>query len=621
VVATKYGYDLADRLISVDISPLSGTVQPRRFSYDGRGFLKSETHPELDSEITYSYDARGHAVSKSLTTASDFDLRFVYDGAERLTSVSSRGGESFRVAKSFDFATTGVNNGRLLSANRYNYLPGSSEYYLVKEGYGYDAHGRVSSRTTNIKRVNGGTETLVREFTQSRTYNDLDLPETIVYPQCVGCGSANRTVTPGYTRGLLTSIPGFITDIDYAASGMTTAVLHANNITDVVTASANGLGRPAAVAFQGFCTAPQVTTNPADQDVERGSTVMLISGASGSSPQYQWSKRLASSAVWSNIPGANGATLSISVGAETYFHLTAVNGCGTAVSRDVRVTVFDRPTISVPPSSQTINGGNSAQLSVTASGTAPLTYRWYRGSSGDTGQPIAAPAGTQATYAPVLWATTSYWVRVMDGFGRTVDSTTATVTVVLPAPNGLTATSMTNGSISVTWNASSGAAQYRVERRSGSGFVSVAIVQSPAVTYVHSNSPSNKAYVYRVVAEDPDGGSDSAPSNQDLVTSTVFTTVQVNSVVSIGPFNEILVAINAVRSAASSSATPLTWANLVSAPLPAGGTIAEVSAITALRTQLNLARGSLGFPNLSFTDSAPTLIKAVHLNQLQDGLR
>ena len=42
-----YAYDEQDRLIGVDAGPTGGsTVQTRSFTYDGRGFLSSESHPE-----------------------------------------------------------------------------------------------------------------------------------------------------------------------------------------------------------------------------------------------------------------------------------------------------------------------------------------------------------------------------------------------------------------------------------------------------------------------------------------------------------------------------------------------------------------------------------------------
>lgn len=621
-VTTKYSFDLADHLTKVEISPTGGTTQLRTFTYDGRGWLTTETQPELDGTVSYTYDGLGHVVSKSFSTASAFDLTYTYDAAGRLTDVFSKFGAGFRLSKNFAFGNSGTGKGRLVKAKRYNYRPSSSDHYLVTEDYAHDADGRISSRDTSITRVISGASTLVRTFTQGKTYNDLALPETITYPQCVNCGSSARTMTPGYTRGVLTSIPGFVTDIDRAASGMTTRVVHSNGISDVTTVPVTGEARPDSITFEGFCTPPAITTQPPDQDVEQSAMFIINVPVTGTSPTYQWWKRPASTSVWSSIPGATSEQLNTSVTEETFFHLIASNDCGSVTSRDVRITVFDLPTIDIPPASATIAGGATRQLSVTASGSAPLSYQWYQGTSGNTSQPIAAPAGTQSSYTtPPLWATTSYWVRVSNSHGS-VNSPTATITVVLAAPTGVVATRVTNTQILVTWNVSPGAGRYRLERRSGSGFAFRATITNPAQTsFADTTVLANKTYVYRLFAEDSSGGSNSIASNQDLATTIDFASVQPNALVAVNPLDQILAGVNALRSAASSGATPFTWASLVSPPLPGNGTVVGGSSISALRAQLNLARGSLGFPNWSFTDSSPTLIKAIHITQLQDALR
>jgi subtilisin-like proprotein convertase family protein len=88
------------------------------------------------------------------------------------------------------------------------------------------------------------------------------------------------------------------------------------------------------------------------------------------------------------------------------------------------------PTITTQPAGQTISAGQTATLSVQAGGTTPLTYQWYIGTSGTTTNPI--PGATGSTYTtPALTSTTSYWVKVTNGFGDAA-STTATVTIGAP---------------------------------------------------------------------------------------------------------------------------------------------------------------------------------------------
>jgi hypothetical protein len=82
-------------------------------------------------------------------------------------------------------------------------------------------------------------------------------------------------------------------------------------------------------------------------------------------------------------------------------------------------------------SPQTITAGSSSTLSVAASGTAPLTYQWYVGTSGNTAAPISGGTGSSVQVSPA--ATTSYWVRVSNSCGS-ANSATVTVTVTAAPP-------------------------------------------------------------------------------------------------------------------------------------------------------------------------------------------
>ena len=84
------------------------------------------------------------------------------------------------------------------------------------------------------------------------------------------------------------------------------------------------------------------------------------------------------------------------------------------------------PAITTHPQNTTINSGETATLTVVAAGTAPLSYQWYRGSSGDTSNPVGTNVASFTT--PALTATTSYWVRVSNSVGQ-ANSSTATVTI------------------------------------------------------------------------------------------------------------------------------------------------------------------------------------------------
>ena len=86
------------------------------------------------------------------------------------------------------------------------------------------------------------------------------------------------------------------------------------------------------------------------------------------------------------------------------------------------------PTITRQPQSQMIGPGQTALMIVEVTGTEPFTYQWYQGTTGDTAHPIAG--ATLPFYTtPALTNTTSYWVRVSNGYPPAADSNTATIAV------------------------------------------------------------------------------------------------------------------------------------------------------------------------------------------------
>ncbi len=87
------------------------------------------------------------------------------------------------------------------------------------------------------------------------------------------------------------------------------------------------------------------------------------------------------------------------------------------------------PQITELVSSSEWDGLGSFQLYVIATGTSPLSYQWYEGDSGDTGNPIEAGASAQLEVTPS--STTNYWVRISNDLGA-VDSETVTVTCTEP---------------------------------------------------------------------------------------------------------------------------------------------------------------------------------------------
>lgn len=263
---TEYSYDVAGRLSKVCGGLVSGVcTQSRFFTYDKRGLLVSEQHPEKgaagNGTVSYTYDARGHVLTKTEgPSTANFSLTYVYDRAERLTQVQETN-RSNRLVKQFTFGTanalgvdslTSYRKGRLLTATRYNYdRAGIGFDPVVTETYEYTGvGGRVSRRVTDVK---NGT-TVLASFDQRTTWNDLGAPLTTTYPDCIGGGCAAvdpaRTVSNTYTNGFLTAVSGYANSISYHPNGMINTVAHANGLNTIQAVHANGMPRPDSYTVQ-----------------------------------------------------------------------------------------------------------------------------------------------------------------------------------------------------------------------------------------------------------------------------------------------------------------------------------------------------------------------------------
>jgi len=117
--------------------------------------------------------------------------------------------------------------------------------------------------------------------------------------------------------------------------------------------------------------------------------------------------------------------------------------------------VCDPPTIITHPAAQTIVSGETATLTVAVTGTAPFSYQWYQGVTGDTSVPVGTDSDTFTT--PALAADTAYWVRVTNAYGQ-ADSFPALITVtpacvgasILTPPQSQTIASGLTATLTVT---------------------------------------------------------------------------------------------------------------------------------------------------------------------------
>ena len=160
----------------------------------------------------------------------------------------------------------------------------------------------------------------------------------------------------------------------------------------------------------GDTVAPSIVAQPASQAARVGDPVNFSVVATGSEPlTYQWNKN------GSVIAGATTASYTQTAAPEddgAMFAVIVSNPAGTVQSAAAQLTVSTTPlapTIAGQPADQTITSGQSATFSVTAGGTAPLSYQWQKNGSAIPGAnaasyttPAASSADSSATFTVVV---------------------------------------------------------------------------------------------------------------------------------------------------------------------------------------------------------------------------
>lgn len=187
-------------------------------------------------------------------------------------------------------------------------------------------------------------------------------------------------------------------------------------------------------------TAAGISSHPSNQSVCSGGSASFSVTATGSpAPTYQWRRGTTNLSNSGNISGATSPTLTINPVAPgdsaTNYNCVVTNSCGSASSNNAALFVDSAPSITSNPGNQTVTSGGSAGFTVAASGTAPLSFQWRRGTTNlVNGGNISGATGTTLTINPagVGDAATNYNCVVTNLCGSAT-TTNATLTVN-PAP-------------------------------------------------------------------------------------------------------------------------------------------------------------------------------------------
>ena len=182
---------------------------------------------------------------------------------------------------------------------------------------------------------------------------------------------------------------------------------------------------PAMLNVTAAPVAPSITTQPSNRSVTVGQTATFTVVAAGTSPlSYQWKKGT------TNISGATSpsyttpATTLADNGSQ--FTVVVSNSVGNISSNPATLSVTAvAPTITTQPSNQAVAAGLTATFTVVASGTAPLTYQWQKGTTNISG----ATSASYTTPATTLADSGSQFQVVVSNSAGSATSNAATLTV------------------------------------------------------------------------------------------------------------------------------------------------------------------------------------------------
>src|SRR5438445_3822917 len=242
------------------------------------------------------------------------------------------------------------------------------------------------------------------------------------------------------------------TSSTYATAATTSSDNGAQFTVVVSNAAGSATSSAAMLTVSAAAVAPSITAQPLKIGSAACQPASFSVTAAGTAPlSYQWNKNGAAISGATSSTYATAATTSSDNGAQ--FTVVVSNAAGSATSSAAMLTVSAAavaPSITAQPLSQTVTAGQPASFSVTAAGTAPLSYQWNKNGAAISG-------ATSSTYATA--ATTSsdngaqFTVDVSNTAGS-VTSAGATLTVnAASSPLQVTITQLPGGAMASSYNA------------------------------------------------------------------------------------------------------------------------------------------------------------------------
>lgn len=177
-----------------------------------------------------------------------------------------------------------------------------------------------------------------------------------------------------------------------------------------------------AVSAQAATAPLSVTSQPASVAIWESQPVTFrIAATSGSAITYTWYKN-------GIKVGGNTNTYAISSLSSSYagtYSCTVTSGTETYTCNNFTLTMYRKARVTGQPSSLLVNEGTAQLLKVSASGTAPLSFQWYK-----NGTAISGATSRSLGFSSITAANAgSYYCKVSNP-GATATSNTASVKII-----------------------------------------------------------------------------------------------------------------------------------------------------------------------------------------------
>ena len=330
---------------------------------------------------------------------------------------------------------------------------------------------------------------------------------TVWFSPGIGTQPASRTNLIGTTANFTVSASG-TAPLNYqwqfnganlggaTASGLTldnVRLAAAGNYTVLITNVAGGAtSNPAVITVW---VPPAITLQPSSRTNVTGSDATFNVAATGTAPlSYQWQFG------GNNIPGATGSALTVNnvqlANAGSY-SVVVTNVAGSTTSSIATLTVWAPPAIAVQPASRTNLTGTLASFSVTATGTAPLSYQWLF-----AGVPVSGATASSLTLNNVQLSDAGNYAVVITNVAGSLTSSAAALTVWAPAAITAQPSSRTNitGSDATFNVVATGTAPLNYQWQFGGNNIAGATTSALSVNNVQLSNAGDYAVVVTNVA-------------------------------------------------------------------------------------------------------------------------